>query len=74
LPFEGDLRLAGNAVYHALQLAVLEEAPTLLPDHNINVTCVNTKCADIPSHRAMEGFVKDKAGVYASGNQRMATI
>lgn len=71
LPFEGDLRLAGNAVYHALKLAVSEEAPTLLPDYNINLTCVNTKCADIPSHRAMEGFVKDKAGVYASGNIRM---
>jgi hypothetical protein len=62
LPFEGDLRLAGNAVYHALQLAVSEEAPTLLPGVNVNLTCVNTKCADIPAHMAMEKLVKEGEG------------
>lgn len=66
LPFEGDLRLAGNAVYHALQLAVSEEAPTLLPGINVNLTCVNTKCADIPAHMAMERLVKEGAGEAAS--------
>lgn len=62
LPFEGDLRLAGNAVYHALKLAISEEAPTLLPDYNLNLTCINTKCADIPSHMAMQRFVRERAG------------
>jgi hypothetical protein len=62
LPFEGDLRIAGNAVYHALKLAISEEAPTLLPGVNVNLTCVNTKCADIPAHMAMTRFAQDKAG------------
>jgi hypothetical protein len=66
LPFEGDLRIAGNAVYHALKLAISEEAPALLPGINVNLTCINTKCADIPAHMAMTRFAQEKAGGWSN--------
>jgi hypothetical protein len=62
LPFEGDLRLAGKSVYHALKLAIMEEAPQVLPGVNVNLTCINTKCSDIPSHNAMNQLADEGAG------------
>jgi hypothetical protein len=62
LPFEGDLQIAGTSIYHALKLAVSDEAPKVLPGFNVNVTCINTKCADIAAHMAMSRFAKEKAG------------
>lgn len=62
LPFEGDLQIAGTSIYHALKLAVSDEAPKVLPRINVNVTCINTKCADIAAHMAMSRFAKEKAG------------
>jgi hypothetical protein len=62
LPFEGDLQLTGKAVYHALRMAITEEAPRALPNVNANLTCANTQCSEIPAHRAMVDFADDRAG------------
>lgn len=59
LPFEGsDQTPVGKAVHAALLMALRDLGPSLKIPVNINLTCLNTRCLDIPAHNAMEQLVK----------------
>ncbi|KAF6261902.1 periplasmic binding protein-like I [Scenedesmus sp. NREL 46B-D3] len=53
LPFEGNQRVVGEAVFQAARMAVMDKAPALLPGVNVNLTCINSKCIDIPTYNAV---------------------
>eukprot|EP00775_Hariotina_reticulata_P002127 gene2127-2446_t len=44
-------------------MAIKDKAPSLIPGVNVNLTCLNTKCVDIPSYMALARFADDKADV-----------
>lgn len=55
-PFDGDLGQTGLSIFEALKLAIKDKAPKLVPGANVNLTCVNTQCKDIPAHMATKAF------------------
>lgn len=61
VPFEGSQKLAGEAVYSALKMAITELAPKVVPDLNINLTCFNSRCSDIPAYAAVTKFADEGA-------------
>lgn len=61
LPFEGSQQLAGEAVYSALKLAITDLAPKIIPNLNINLTCFNSRCSDIPTYAAVTRLADEGA-------------
>jgi hypothetical protein len=61
VPFEGSQQLVGQAVFSALKMAVTQLVPKELPGFNVNVTCINSKCEDIPAYMAVSKFAAEGA-------------
>jgi hypothetical protein len=61
VPFEGSQQLVGSAVFSALKMAVTDLVPTELSGVNVNVTCINSKCEDIPAYMAVSKFATEGA-------------
>lgn len=62
LPFEGNQEGIGVAVAAGLRMGIKELAPKIIPWANINLTCLNTRCQDIPSHAQLSRLADDGAG------------
>jgi hypothetical protein len=58
------LQVVGEAVFQAAVMAIKEKAPTLLPGININFTCINSKCVDIPTYNAVYDLAEQGAGAH----------
>ncbi|WIA43947.1 hypothetical protein OEZ86_010340 [Tetradesmus obliquus] len=61
LPFEGNQRVIGEAVFEAARMAIMDKAATLLPGVTVNLTCINSKCVDIPTYNAVYDLAEEKA-------------
>jgi hypothetical protein len=61
VPFEGQQQLVGQAVLSALKMAVTDIVPVELPGFNVNITCINSKCEDIPAYMAVSKFAAEGA-------------
>eukprot|EP00775_Hariotina_reticulata_P002011 gene2011-2333_t len=60
-PEEGDQASVGAAVRAALQLAIIDTAPSTVPGVNINLTCLNSKCLGEPASLAASELADDGA-------------
>jgi hypothetical protein len=67
VPFEGSQQLVGQAVFSALKMAVTQLVPKELPGVNVNVTCINSKCEDIPAYMAVSKFAAEGASELNQG-------
>jgi hypothetical protein len=61
VPFEGSQQLVGEAVLSAMKMAVKDLVPKELPGVNVNITCINSKCEDIPAYMAVSKFASEGA-------------
>lgn len=62
LPLSGtDQDISGNAVLQGAKLALQDLLPKLKLDVNVNLTCLNTKCLEIPAFNAAKELAKDGA-------------
>uniref|UniRef100_A0A383W2N6 Receptor ligand binding region domain-containing protein n=1 Tax=Tetradesmus obliquus TaxID=3088 RepID=A0A383W2N6_TETOB len=61
VPFEGSQQLVGAAVLNAMKMAVTELVPKELPGVAVNITCINSKCEDIPAYMAVSKFAAEGA-------------
>lgn len=62
LPFEGsDQDSVGKAVHVALKMALQDLVPKMKPPVNVNLTCLNSRCLDIPAYNAMSVLAKEGA-------------
>jgi hypothetical protein len=58
-------QVVGEAVFQAARMAIMDKAPTLLPGVNVNLTCLNSKCVDIPTYNAVYDLAGEGAGAKA---------
>lgn len=61
LPFEGSQAVVGESAYEAAKMAIQQQAPKYVPGFNVNFTCVNSKCVDIPAYNAVYDLAEDNA-------------
>jgi hypothetical protein len=54
--------LLGQAILVALKMAVTDLAPRLLPGVDVNLTCIDSRCRDIPAYNAMLRLADEQAG------------
>jgi hypothetical protein len=64
------LQVVGEAVFHAARLAIMDKAPALLPGVTVNLTCINSKCVDIPTYNAVYDLAEEGAGAWECWDRR----
>lgn len=65
VPFTGEKQLTTAAIVAGLRMAIVDKAPSLLPGTNVNLTCLDSKCLDIPAYMALTRFADEKTGAHA---------